>query len=80
MGSVNKWGFFLCFLRPINKDNSIMIERAEVIGGEVREQPAARGGSPSSIFDSSKGDGRYPEQLPPLRPMPQTCMVLSDRR
>ena len=57
-----------------------MIERAEVIGGEVREQPAARGGSPSSIFDSSKGDGRYPEQLPPLRPTPQTFVVPSDRR
>ena len=57
-----------------------MIERAEVIGGEVREQPAARGGSPSSIFDSNKGDGRYPEQLPPLRPTPQTFVVPSDRR
>ena len=61
MGSVNKQGFFLCFLRAINKDKSIMIERDEVIGGEVREQPAARGGSPSSIFNSNKGDGRYPE-------------------
>ena len=57
-----------------------MIERDEVIGGEVREQPAAQAGGPSSIFNSNKGDGRYPEQLPPLRPTPQTFVVPSDRR
>ena len=44
MGSVNKQGFFLCFLRAINKDKSIMIERVEVLGGKVREQPAAQRG------------------------------------